>query len=215
MGKFIDLSGQRFGRLTVTSIADKSGVATRFICKCDCGKETVCFSNNLRRGLVSSCGCFRGEMTAARNTTHGLSGTTTYEIWSGIIKRCTNPSDRNFKRYGGRGISVCDRWLKFENFLSDMGERPVGASIDRRDNSGNYCLDNCRWASKVTQANNTRTNRYITLRGVTKTLAEWAIETGYNRKLISDRIDRGWSVEDALQTPPIHKFMNHSSPRPQ
>lgn len=215
MPKLIDLTGRRFGRLTVVSLGEKSGVSTRFFCRCDCGSAGLFFSNNLRRGLSQSCGCARAEQTALRNTTHGLARTDTHEIWCGMLKRCTNSRSKNFGGYGGRGIAVCKRWESFEGFLADMGPRPPGMSLDRIDNDGNYSRENCRWATRHQQANNTRTNRHVEHDGIRRTLMEWSRATGLDRKLISCRLDRGWGAERALSTPAIEKFRRHDQRAPR
>lgn len=119
-----------------------------------------------------------------------------------MIERCTNPNDQQYERYGGRGIKVCERWRKFENFLADMGEPPPGLQIDRIDNEGDYCSSNCRWATRVQQARNKRNNRVIEYRGRAQPLAAWAEETGLNANTIRHRLNLGWSVERALTEPP-------------
>lgn len=159
-----DLTGQRFGRLTVIELAPKPwrGASSDWLCRCDCGAETIGCSGSLVRGITRSCGCIRRERITAANTTHGLVGTAEYQSWSAMKARCTNSNDPAYPRYGGRGISVCDRWQKFENFLADMGPRPGGNAIpwserttlDRIDNDGNYEPGNCRWADWATQRTN-------------------------------------------------------------
>lgn len=129
---------------------------------------------------------------------HGMSFTPTYKIWSGMTKRCTNPNYFLYARYGGRGIKVCERWKKFENFLADMGERPEGMSIERMDNDGDYSPENCRWASRVEQANNMSSNRFLEFQGVRHTCAEWARKIGIRYATLQDRLRQGWSVEDTL-----------------
>ena len=131
--------------------------------------------------------------------THCRYGTPIYRIWASMLTRCRNPKQQNYHLYGGRGITVCRRWEKFECFLLDMGEKPKGMTLDRIDNSGNYEPKNCRWTSLKTQARNKRNNRWITAFDETKTLAEWAEVTGINATTIAQRIDvYGWQVERAL-----------------
>ena len=130
-----------------------------------------------------------------------------------MVKRCTVPTCKHFDRYGGRGISVCDRWRVFDNFFADMGERPAGCSIDRIDNDGDYCPENCRWATQREQMGNTCKTRTITFNGKTMSAAEWSRQTGIDGRLIRHRIDGlGWSVERALTEPPFrgknHLFCN-------
>lgn len=122
-----------------------------------------------------------------------------------MISRCTKPTDRAYSRYGGRGITVCDSWLRFANFLADMGERPADMTLERIDNNLGYVPDNCRWATYKEQNNNRRDNRFITLNGETKTMAQWCEQLGLPQKTISQRINGyGWSPERAL-TEPIRK----------
>ena len=123
-------------------------------------------------------------------------------IWGQMIQRCTNPAVRGFRGYGGRGITVCERWRSsFAYFLEDMGPRPIGTSLDRIDPDGNYEPANCRWADKLTQANNTRTNRYVTFRGERMTIAELARRSGISYRLLHKRLQHGWPLEDAIAAP--------------
>lgn len=139
----------------------------------------------------------------AHKTTHGYFGTPTYMVWHSMKRRCTMPSSQGYARYGGRGIKVCERWMKFENFLADMGEKPKGLSIDRIDNDGNYEPGNCRWATHSQQRNNQGPGRaiHLTFRGETHSISEWAKRTGLKHPTIRERIHAGWSVEDALTAP--------------
>jgi len=128
--------------------------------------------------------------------------TKTYHSWAGMCARCRNKNNIMYQRYGARGITVCSRWLSFENFLADMGEKPAGTSLDRKDNDGNYCPENCRWATRNQQNRNRRSNRLLTYDGVTKCLVEWAETIGISKRTLANRVNRGgWSVEKALTTP--------------
>ena len=186
--------GDVFGRLTVRGLHGKNRWGQYlWDCVCSCGNETVTMSAYLTRGETISCGCAKCE----GHPRHGLTRTPVWESWRGMLDRCTNPKHANFPSYGGRGIKVCDRWATFENFLDDMGERPEGMSLDRIDVNGDYCPENCRWADRVTQARNTRTNRLITYGGITKTLTEWAEDLQINVSTLIYRL-RHWTLERAL-----------------
>ena len=142
---------------------------------------------------------------------HGMSRTPEYYAWQHMKDRCFNSNYKQYLYYGGRGITVCDRWKNsFENFLADMGSRPAPKhSIDRIDNNGDYRPDNCRWATKVEQANNRRYNRLITIACVTLTIAQWTKEMGFSENLISNRLKDGWSEFDAVMTP-VNRACWHS-----
>lgn len=148
--------GERYGRLTVT--VERRPGDKRVQCRCDCGQDhSVVLSE---WGRTNSCGCFRAEQLIARNTTHGHAGTSIYMTWGDIVSRCTNPRHKRWADYGGRGITVCERWRDFANFLADMGERPAGMTLDRIDNNRGYEPGNCRWTDLSTQAKNRRPSAY-------------------------------------------------------
>lgn len=197
--KFIDLSGEIFGRLKVVSVV--SG-RKKWNCRCDCGEAVQVFTTNLRRGLTRSCGCINREL-AMKRITHGMSKSREYHCWQAMLSRCLHPKNIGFQNYGGAGIRVCERWrYSFENFLADMGEAPFdGASIDRKENKGNYEPSNCRWATRRQQNNNKSSNRMIAIEGKIQSLAEWARELGVNPYSVSTRIQRGWDDADALLKP--------------
>ncbi len=144
-----DITGKKFGRLTVIKYVSKNVKGNyRWSCVCDCGKEKIIIGDNLKNGHTQSCGCLRIEQLAKRSIKHGHNSrnkmSSTYKTWASMVQRCTNPNDPSYDRYGGRRIFVCSRWSTFENFLEDMGERPENKSIDRIDNDGNYCKSNCK-----------------------------------------------------------------------
>jgi hypothetical protein len=171
--------------------------------RCDCGTKVVVDANKAASGHTKSCGCLQKETTAKRNATHGMARTRTYRAWRAMKSRCQNPNATKFRFYGGRGIEVCERWERFENFLSDMGQCGPGLSLDRIDPNGNYEPGNCRWATRLTQANNTRSNVNVTLNGDTKTIAEWCALSGLRPFTVYSRINiYGWTPERALTTPP-------------
>ena len=155
--KKIDLTGKRFERLVVIKeVGQNKHKAVLWECLCDCGNTVVAIGGNLRVGCIKSCGCLKKEIIGSLNRTHGMTRTPTYETWKHISTRCNNQNSKDYKDYGGRGINVCKRWLKFENFLEDMGLKPEGLSIDRIDNNLGYFKENCRWASSLTQRRNQR-----------------------------------------------------------
>jgi hypothetical protein len=175
----------------------------RWNCRCDCGNEIETNKPNVTSGGTRSCGCLNIEMTIERETVHGHcrggKSSREYSSWQAMHTRCTNPNDKNYKHYGGRGIIVCERWNSFECFLSDLGPKPsVKHEIDRIDNDGHYEPGNCRWTTRVEQQNNKRTNRRVAAFGRIRTLARWARECGIKYTIARRRLERGWSAERAL-----------------
>jgi hypothetical protein len=153
------LIGNRFGRLLVQAeLAVRSNDRRiRYHCLCDCGNEYDVSGTQLRTGHVLSCGCYQKEVVRNLNLSHNKSNTPTYNSWCSMKSRCYNENNNKYKDYGGRGVIVCDRWItSFENFLKDMGEKPIGTTLDCKDNDGNYEPSNCKWSTSVEQANNRR-----------------------------------------------------------
>lgn len=154
------MTGKKCGRLTVISRDSQNKNEAMWICHCECGTVHVCTGASLRGGSTTSCGCRNREMTAERNrrsAAHGKTYSRTWNSWCAMLTRCSNPNSIDYKNYGGRGISVCERWKDFTSFLADMGERPPGTSLDRYpDKNGNYELGNCRWATTIQQGRNRR-----------------------------------------------------------
>lgn len=203
-----DLTGCRFGRLVVVCESHKTSRGRWFwLCRCDCGKESRVQPHYLLSGRIKSCGCKRAS--GIHSATHRLTGTWVYYTYRGMISRCTSPSDRAFKNYGGRGIKVCDRWLSGEGgllgvqcFYLDMGDKPSSKhSLERIDVNGDYSKENCTWVPIGAQTKNTRANRRITIFGETRILSEWAAQYGVRPGMIGRRLAKGWPPELAVTTP--------------
>ncbi len=186
-------------------------------CFCVCGKPV----NRVKvyalfAGGTASCGCLIREKTAARSITHGMSYSVEYSCWRSMMARCSNPRIAHFKNYGGRGITVCERWHKFENFLEDMGLRPsLGHSIDRIDPNGNYESANCRWATDTEQQRNRRDTRKITFNGETLSHVDWSLRLGTYKDLVMHRLNAGWPEHLAVS---VHSGVTRgwqSKPEPQ
>lgn len=196
MTKALNLEGLTFNRLTVIRRTenDEHG-KSMWECQCSCGKTAIRSGSKLKKGIAKSCGCLKSEAL----TKHGLSRNRTYRIWVGLIDRCTSPSSKDYPRYGGSGITVCDEWLEYRNFLDNMGEcDDLEKSIDRIDNTKGYSPSNCRWATRKQQMRNRSNNINLTYNGITKTASEWANEKNMNLTTLLGRIKSGWSVENAL-----------------
>ncbi len=201
--KYIQVSvGVKFGRLTVSSFAGRVNRRIIWNCICDCGNFIAVRQCGLMYGGTKSCGCLKKEHDYSKNhLIHGMSKTRTYKSWAHMKDRCDNKNNHKFYSYGGRGISVCERWHSFENFLSDMGEVPEGMSIDRVDNDGNYEPSNCRWATCKEQNNNTRRTKFISYNGLSITISELADIVNIPRDVLNVRLKRGWSLERSILQP--------------
>lgn len=206
---FQDIRNRAFGRLVALEHLGRLGKssASYWSCLCVCGATKNVRADHLRAGLIESCGCLMRETTAAgKNRKHGKCRTRVYNIWHHVIRRCTKPNASGYERYGAVGITVCERWRSFENFLADMGEPPsMSHTLDRYPHQkGNYEPDNCRWATMKEQNRNRRSNQNITWGGVTKCAKDWCIQYGIEQATFVARRRKGWGIEEALKTLPGH-----------
>jgi hypothetical protein len=201
---FKNITGQRFGRLIAIELAGKDhSKKPLWRCHCDCGNEPVIRGESLRSGHYVSCGCYRAEH-GIFSRTHGKTGTRTYDIWCGLITRCTNPNDHAYPQYGGRGIKMYEQWRhSFAAFYADMGDAPSNShSLDRINNDGDYEPANCRWATRTEQNRNRRQGLTLTFHGETLPMAEWAERLGISYHTLYSRIHQlHWDAERALTTP--------------
>lgn len=197
-----DLAGRQFGRLTVLQMANTRTPAGRikWRVKCECGVEKDVQAMSLKRGDTTSCGCLHREGLIARSTKHGFSHASEYRSFYSMINRCTNPNNQDYSRYGGRGIKVCERWQKFDNFLADMGQKPTPKhTIERNDGNKDYEPSNCRWATQREQTRNICTNVKTSSGAI---LADEADRLGVSRSTLYSRVWKlGWGVEEAINTP--------------
>lgn len=202
--KLVVTPGDKFGRWEIIR-EDCRGRYNerRFLCKCSCGNKRIIDLSSLNAGKTQSCGCLRKEVSRDKSTTHGLSKTRIYRIWHMMLHRCHNKDDGRYNSYGGRGIKVCDDWNDFTNFynwsLANGYESHL--TIDRIDNDGDYCPENCRWATQKEQQNNRSNNHNIEYNGKKLTCQQWAERTGIKESTIRFRLSKGWSAEQALCTP--------------
>lgn len=200
MGRFHDLTGQRFGQLLVIERAEDKTTGlkpkTMWRCLCDCGKETVVWGSSLTQGTTVSCGCKKRK--------HGFANKERlYQTWKNMRRRCYTPSNKRYAQYGGRGITICPEWddyAVFRSWAMSNGYRD-DLTIDRIDVDKGYSPDNCRWVGAKIQANNMTRNRFITFRGKTMTLSQWAEELGLSYGVINHRIQRGWDMDRIANTP--------------
>lgn len=187
------IAGHTYGRWTVI---EKLKITNKWkeslhLCECKCGVQRVILSRALKNGRSKSCGCLKVK--------HGKARSGAANSWYLMVARCTNPDNPNYAQYGGRGITICDRWMDLNNFIADMGERPPKATIDRIDVNGSYSPENCRWASRKQQCNNNRRNRHVTYNGKQLTIGELADLTGKNYFTVYSRIVKyKWTIEKSV-----------------
>lgn len=198
--KYIDLTGQRFHKLTVLSVAKKpanlKNRCTYWECACDCGNVFITQGSSLRSQSTKSCGCNAGK----HSITHGMTKSPEFACWSAMLDRCKNPNHQSYKNYGGRGINVCDEWSDFITFFSDMGLRPSKIhQIDRIDNNGDYCPENCRWVTQKENLNNKRNNHMVEYDGKRFTVSEVASSLGLSHSLVTYRARKGLPIDGEIR----------------
>lgn len=202
-----DITGEKYNMLTAVRTSYKKNPKSSYYWwfKCDCGNEKEILKSYVIKGTVKSCGCLAKRKSAQRAkktfTTHSQTKTETYVVWQNMKSRCSNPKSISYENYGSRGISVCDRWQEFENFIEDMGLRPPNRSLDRIDNDKGYFKENCRWVTVQQQSNNKRNNFLIEWCGKKLNCREWEKETGITASVIRERIKKyNWTIEKSLTT---------------
>lgn len=211
-----DLTGMVFHYLTVIGYAGTKEKRALWTCKCKCGATTIKKGKTLLNGTTKSCGCYNNECRSARVKTHGMRHTSEYGIWTDIKKRCYNEKNWAYSMYGGRGIFMCDEWkADFMAFYNDMGARPALLTIDRIDNNGPYCKDNCKWATRLEQGNNKRNNVKYEFRGEYLTVPAIARIVGIRASIIIGRISTGWDFQDAISLPRLGPGEKHHFSLPQ
>lgn len=189
----VEMIGRRFGRLVVLFECPARNVRGHilYVCQCDCGVSKEILGASLRSGRTTSCGCVHRDAVVK----HGLDGTPIHRVWLSMRSRCSDQNAPHYFRYGGRGISVCQRWSEFSNFLEDMGDRPEGMSLDRIDTNGNYEPSNCRWADAKTQANNRRNNIRVRIGDRVVGIGEFALASGLTESGARKRIERRYKKD--------------------
>lgn len=198
-GYGIDLSGNRYGKLTIVSFAYRKNRRPYWNCICDCGKTKILNGESIKIGYTTSCGCVFKKVVKEVNKTHGLSNTPIYNVWSTMRARCNNPNNKSYERYGGRGIKVCKRWGKFSNFYEDMGASyEAGLSIERLKVNKGYYKSNCIWSDTETQSMNKTNTLRVTIDGKTMTLKDWCKLSEISYKTAFRRLKIGWEPKDAV-----------------
>lgn len=213
----LDLTDQQFGRLRAVRLDGKKGCHAAWLCECQCGQTVRVTSSNLRSGTTQSCGCLNRERVSVAlkqsSTIHGMRYTRVYNVWLNMKQRCTNPNNDHFPAYGGRGITVCQRWMEsFEAFYEDMGDPPSDDhTIDRKNVHGSYEPSNCRWATREMQTSNTQRSVMLTYMDKTQTAKQWAIELGIPPRTVARRARSGWPIEKILSQIDNRGLHNRSS----
>lgn len=204
---FKDLTGQTFGNLYVVKRIENTATnKAQWQCECLCGNIIPVITSHLKSGHTKSCGCLKRDLCIERHLTHGMSDTPEYNIWLRIIQRCTNPNNQDFKDYGGRGITICDKWrYDFMAFFNHTGKRPsIKHSIDRINNNSGYKPNNVQWSLPQKQANNKRNNHNIIIHYCTMTMSQWAKFVGMDNATLWNRIKNNWPIEKAVFQPVRH-----------
>lgn len=194
------LVGECYGRLTpLRPVEKRKNGHIVYVCQCKCGHQALVTSSNLKSGHTQSCGCVQRETVSAVNGRHRKSRTKIYRVWSQMMQRCSKVYAPNYRWYGGSGVTVDPRWHAFEAFYADMGEAPAGLTLERVDHKGPYSPENCIWASRKAQAQNTRRTRRVTYQGVTRCVTDWERQLGVRKDFLGKRLRRGLSVERAFE----------------
>lgn len=213
--KVQDITGKRFGKLLVIKLSGSRDGRRQWECLCDCGHKCEVFRRNIVSGVTKSCGCLKFSTGAYRTSDSKGIPTPEYRAWLSMRKRCSAKNTRSPHRYTGRGIKVCSRWANsFQNFFDDMGKRPSSKhSLDRINNNKNYEPSNCRWATQMQQCNNKENNIVLLHKGKTRSLIEHCAELGMKPITVRNRLARGWSVQEALETPVNDWFVSYNGKR--
>lgn len=195
-----NLVGKRFGKLVVVGYVETKNYRSYWRCKCDCGGEKITYAANLTSGNIKSCGCLHNEALIKRSVTHGESASKLYRVWATMLQRCTNSETVSYPNYGGRGISVCEEWHKYETFRdwAVMSGYEEGLQIDRINTNGDYCPLNCRWVTRLENSRNKRNIIYLTVDNETKPLYEWAVITNQSRRKLYSRKYRNWTDKEIV-----------------